>query len=131
VEGDIRGGAESDINRGAKRVNDQVGRDEQAQQGQRTWVEIGFVVLEPTQRTAHIPDDTRRQPYYARVKGFVDGRPQVGDEVEVSTILGRRVKGKVLRIAPQYGYGFGGPIKELMEAGQEARALLRELRAEA
>lgn len=111
-------------------MNGQVERDGHAQPEKRIWVEIGFVVLDPSERTARIPGDTKQQPYFARVKGFVEGDPRIGEEVEMSTLLGRRMRGRVLRIAPEYGHGFGGPIKELIEAGQEARALLHELRAE-
>ena len=92
------------------------------------WVEIGFVVLKPSERTGHVPADTRRVPYYVRVKGFVDGEPQVGQRVTVETLLGRRIEGEVLRLDPEYGHDFGGPIQELIDAGCEARALLRALK---
>jgi len=93
----------------------------------RRWIEIGFVVLEPSERTGHMPEDTRKVPYYVRVKGFADGEPQVGQRVTVETLLGRRIEGEVLRLDPEYGHDFGGPIQELIEAGREARALLRAL----
>jgi len=96
----------------------------------RRWVEIGFVVLEPEERTAHLPEDTQRVPYYVRVKGFADGEPEVGDMVTVETLLGRLVDGRVLRVNPEYGHGFGRPVQELIEAGEEARALLLALEGE-
>lgn len=94
------------------------------------WIEIGYVVLEPEQRTAHLPDDTKAVPYYARTKGFVEGEVQVGDVVEVETLIGRRVSGEVLRLNPRYGHDFGEPIEELLEAGVEARAVLARARVE-
>jgi hypothetical protein len=93
----------------------------------RRWVEIGFVVLEPGERTGHLPEDTRSMPYYVRVKGFAEGKPQVGQTVTVETLLGRQVTGEVLRVDPEYGHGFGRPVEELIEAGREARALMRTL----
>ena len=93
----------------------------------RRWVEIGFTVLEPGERTGHLPEDTRDAPYYVRVKGFADGEPEVGMTVTVETLLGRQVEGEVLRIDPEYGHGFGRPIQELIDAGREARELLRTL----
>ena len=96
----------------------------------RRWVEIGFVVLEPEERTAHLPEDTHKVPYYVRVKGFADGEPTVGQTVTVKTLLGRLVQGQVLRIDPEYGHGFGRPVEELIEAGREARALLHGLEGE-
>ena len=93
----------------------------------RRWVEIGFVVLEPGERTGRLPEDTRSVPYYVRVKGFAEGQPEVGQTVTVETLLGRCVQGQVLRIDPEYGHGFGKPIQELIDAGREARALLGTL----
>jgi hypothetical protein len=92
------------------------------------WVEVGFVVLEPSQRTGHLPEDTKSVPYYVRLKGFAEGEPQVGQTVTVETLLGRRVEGEVLRVDPEYGHGFGRPVKELIDAGKEARALLSTLK---
>lgn len=94
---------------------------------ERRWVEIGFVVLEPCERTGHMPEDTRAVPYYVRLKGFADGQPQPGDIVTVETLLGRKVQGEVLRIDPEYGHGFGQAIEELIDAGREARMLLATL----
>jgi hypothetical protein len=90
----------------------------------RRWVEIGFTVLRPEERTAHLPEDTQRVPYYCRLKGFAAGEPSVGDVVEVETQLGRRVTGEVLRVNPRFGHDFGAPVEELIVAGLEARALL-------
>ena len=96
----------------------------------RHWVEIGYVVLQPEQRTAHLPDDTRAVPYYARTKGFVQGDVRVGDVAQVETLIGRKVTGEVLRLRPRYGHDFGEPIEELLEAGSEARAALARAREE-
>jgi hypothetical protein len=94
---------------------------------ERRWVEIGFAVLEPSERTGHLPEDTKMVPYYVRVRGFADEEPQLGEMVTVETLIGRKVEGKVLRIDPEYGHGFGQPIEELMDAGREARMLLATL----
>ncbi|MFH0916200.1 MAG: 2-amino-4-oxopentanoate thiolase subunit OrtA [bacterium] len=96
----------------------------------RRWVEIGFVVLEPGERTGHLPEDTKATPYYVRLRGFAEGGLAVGQTVTVETLLGRRVEGELLRIDPEYGHGFGKPIEELIDAGREARALLRTLEGE-
>lgn len=93
----------------------------------RRWVEIGFTVLRPEERTAHLPEDTQRVPYYCRLKGFAAGEPSVGDVVEVETQLGRRVRGEVLSINPLFSHGFGAPVEELIVAGLEARALLDDI----
>ncbi len=93
----------------------------------RRWVEIGFTVLEPGQRTARLPEDTTRVPYEARVRGFVAGSCRLDDEVEVETLTGRRVRGRVVALEPRFAHDFGRPVPELIEAGLQARALLRLL----
>lgn len=95
----------------------------------RRWVEVGFVILTPEERTAHLPEDTRRVPYYCRLKGFAQGDPQVGDMVEVETQISRRVTGEVLRVNPPFTHDFGSPVEELIQAGLEARAILDGLEA--
>lgn len=93
----------------------------------RHWIEIGFTVLRPEERTARLPEDTRRVPYYARLRGFVTGPCHVGDQVEVETLSGRRVRGEVTDPAPRFAHDFGRPVEELIQAGIEAKALLRHL----
>ena len=93
----------------------------------RRWAQIGLVVLEPEERTARLPDDTKKVPYYVRVRGFLEGEAKVGDTVTIETLIGRRVQGELLQIEPAYGHSFGQPIEELMQAGFEARGLLRSL----
>jgi 2-amino-4-ketopentanoate thiolase alpha subunit len=99
----------------------------QAQGSSRRWAQIGLVVLEPQERTARLPDDTKQVPYYVRVRGFLEGDANVGDTVTVTTLIGRRVQGELLCLEPAYGHSYGQPIEELMQAGCEARDLLRSL----
>ena len=93
----------------------------------RRWAQIGLVVLEPEERTARLPDDTKKVPYYVRVRGFLEGDANVGDTVTIETLIGRKVRGELLCIEPSYGHSYGRPIEELMQAGFEARSLLRSL----
>ncbi len=98
-----------------------------AQPSRRRWAQIGLVVLEPQERTARLPEDTKKVPYYVRVRGFLEGEAEVGDTVTIETLIGRKVQGRLLAIEPTYGHSFGQPVEELMQAGVEARALLRSL----
>jgi len=88
----------------------------------RRWVEIGFTVLEPAQRTARLPEDTTRVPYEARVRGFAVGACRLGDEVEVKTLTGRRVRGRVVALDPCFAHDFGRPVLELIEESPSAAA---------
>jgi hypothetical protein len=90
-----------------------------------TWVEIHSIVLEPGQRTARIPDDTRQVPLEMRVKGFLVSPAKEGEQVEIITPSGRRLCGTLVSVNPAYAHGFGTPIPELAHIADEVRALLR------
>ncbi len=91
-----------------------------------TWVEIHSVVLEPSQRAARIPDDTKRLPLEMRVKGFLAMPAKPGDSVEIITPSGRRLCGTLASVNPVYSHGFGAPIPELAHIGSEVRELARK-----
>jgi hypothetical protein len=90
-----------------------------------TWVEVYSIVLPPDQRAGHIPEDTKHVPLEMRAKGFLVGAATLGDQVEIVTVTGRRLKGTLVQVNPSYDHGFGAPIPELLAIGGEVRALLR------
>jgi hypothetical protein len=61
-----------------------------------------------------------------RVKGFLVAAAAVGDDAEIVTRAGRRVRGTLTEVDPAYGHGFGPPLLELSTIGEEVRAMLRE-----
>jgi len=92
---------------------------------QGTWVEIHRVVLRPVDRAPQIPDDTKAVALEMRVKGFLAEPAALGEEAEVLTPAGRRLRGTVAEVNPAYTHGFGPPVPELSAIGQEVRAILR------
>jgi len=93
-----------------------------------TWVEIHGIVLAPAQRADHIPEDTKRLPLEMRVKGFLVNNAAVGDQVEIVTVTGRRLRGTLAQVNPSYAHGFGAPIPELQRIAGEVRARLHNPR---
>lgn len=91
-----------------------------------TWVEIHRVVLAAGGRAPQVPDDTKQVPLEMRVKGFLTTRATLGEEVEILTPAGRRLRGTLKEVNPAYTHGFGPPIPALAPIGGEVRALLRE-----
>ena len=83
------------------------------------------MLLEPGARAPSLPDDTARVPLEARVHGFLDRDASVGEAAAVTTLLGRRVEGTLLRLQPAPGHSFGRPVRELLAIGTELRARLR------
>lgn len=90
------------------------------------WVEIHSIVLPAGQRAPHVPDDTHRVPLEMRVKGFLLEAACCGEEVEIVTTVGRRLRGRLSSANPAYDHTFGPPIPELSAIGGELRAILRE-----
>lgn len=96
----------------------------QAQKGQ--WVEIHQVVLPAGQRAPQVPEETQRVPLEMRVKGFINHEAVMGEEVTITTVTGRRLKGTLIAIGPSYQHNFGEHVSELVTVGVELRALLAE-----
>ena len=90
-----------------------------------TWVEIHSIVLGADQRAGHIPQDTQRVPLEMRVKGFLVAAASLGEQVEIVTVAGRRLRGTLAQVNPSYTHGFGPPIIELLAIGGEVKGLLR------
>ncbi|MFH1091919.1 MAG: 2-amino-4-oxopentanoate thiolase subunit OrtA [Pseudomonadota bacterium] len=91
-----------------------------------TWVEIHNLVLEKGQRAPQVPEDTQQVPLEMKVKGFLLQAADVGQEAEIITPAGRRLKGILTQVNPAYTHMFGRPIPELASVGREVRAILQE-----
>jgi hypothetical protein len=89
-----------------------------------SWVQIERVVLRPEQRAPHIPEETRKVPLKLWAKGFLEQDANIGDTVAIRTSIGRCLTGKLLAVNPPYVHGFGRPIPELLEVGEELRSLI-------
>lgn len=90
------------------------------------WVEIHYIVLPAGKRAPQVPEDTQRVPLEMRVKGFLAEAAAIGDDVEVVTSAGRRLRGVLATVNPAYTHSFGSPIPELSTVGGKVRAILRE-----
>ncbi len=88
------------------------------------WVQIHGVILEPGERSPHLPDDTKKVPLEMWQKGFLMHDANIGDYVEIQTVIGRRVKGRLIKTKPIYSHNFGEPIPELLSIGKELRVVL-------
>lgn len=89
-------------------------------------MEISNIVLAAGERAWQIPDDTQHVPLELKAKGFLTRAAFLGNEAEIETVAGRRLVGTITTLNPAYTHGFGAPINELTEIGEEVRAILRE-----
>jgi len=93
---------------------------------QGAWVEIEQVVLLAGERAPQVPVDTQQVPLLLRAKGILLAEGQLGGQVEIETVVGRRLSGTLIAVNPPYDHSFGSPIAELTAIAGEVRALLAE-----
>lgn len=90
------------------------------------WVQIHQIVLNPEERSNHLPEDTKKVPLELWVKGFLKQDSNIGDEVEITTLTGRTAYGTLVDVNPSYKYGFGEFVPELLQIGIQLRDILKE-----
>lgn len=88
------------------------------------WVKVHNIVLTSSERAPQIPEDTRSVPLEMWVKGFLVEDGKMGEKVEVETITGRRVEGKLVEVEPCFEHSFGKNIPELLQIGKQLRGIL-------
>lgn len=88
------------------------------------WVRIHKNILEPSERAPQVPDDTKECPLELWVKGRLQKDAEIGDEVEIITVTGRREVGKMIEEKPYYEHDFGKFVPELLEIDKQVRELL-------
>lgn len=90
------------------------------------YVEVHKVIFEPNERTAKIPEETKKVPYEMFIKGFLLCDSSIGDLVQVKTITGRIVEGTLLKENPTYDLGYGKFVPQIMKIKQMLRGELDE-----
>jgi 2-amino-4-ketopentanoate thiolase alpha subunit len=90
------------------------------------WVQVHDIILKPEERTAKLPEDTKKVPLEIWVKGFLNSDAKMGEVVEVTTRVGRTVKGTLVNVNPTYDYGFGEIyIPELLKVSRQVKDIVR------
>ena len=84
------------------------------------WVRIHSVILQPGERAAAVPEDTKQVPLEQWTKGYLQADASLGDTVSVTTRTGRVVSGELIEEAPHYTHSYGDFVPELQQAGDEA-----------
>lgn len=88
------------------------------------WVQIHQIVLKPGERAPHVPEDTQKVPLELWVKGFALQDVKIGEEIEIETVTGRKVKGKLLEVNPSYRHDFGKFVPELVQIDRQLKDIL-------
>jgi hypothetical protein len=91
---------------------------------QGTFVEITTKVLDCEDRSPAIPEETKNTPLMMWVRGFATAECELGEEAEIETPSGRKVKGIVTAVEPAYTHDFGKYVSEIAYIGKQAKDML-------
>lgn len=87
------------------------------------WVIIHNTVLTSEERAPQVPEDTRSVPLESWVKGFLEEDAEIGEQVEITTITGRKVSGSLVELNPSYKHNFGEFVPELLQIGIQLKGM--------
>ncbi|HHV25584.1 2-amino-4-ketopentanoate thiolase [Anaerosalibacter bizertensis] len=91
-----------------------------------SWVQVHQIILKPEERTAKIPEETKKVPLELWVKGYLNVDGDIGDIVEITTLTKRKVEGELVEVNPIYDYGFGEEfVPELVQIGEMVKSIVR------
>lgn len=96
-----------------------------------TWVEVQRTLLEPEQRSSALPEETRTCPYVLRMSGFLTAEAEIGDQVTITSMIGREHEGTLVTVNPSYAHTFGETVPELLHIGLSDDPSLPEFTREA
>lgn len=86
------------------------------------WVEIEDIVLPTNERASQLPDDTKNTDLKQWIRGSLRTKSAIlGDEVEIETVIGRTVSGRLTAIKPRHVHDFGDHVEELLDIGKELK----------
>lgn len=88
------------------------------------WVQIHQIVLKPEERAPQVPEDTKQVPLELWVKGYALTEAKLGDQIEIETTTGRKVKGELVAINPSYIHTFGDFVPELLKIERQVKGIL-------
>lgn len=89
------------------------------------WVQIRSVLLKAEERTARLPEETKKCDLLQWTKGFLqEDSAEIGDEVSVITAVGRRAGGTLVDEAPHYTHNFGEFIPEILIMEKQLKEIM-------
>lgn len=86
---------------------------------------IHSIVLKAEERTAKLPEDTKKCDLEQWTKGFLqDESAEIGDTVKVKTAVGRIVEGTLVEVGPYYTHSYGKFVPEIIEIDKQLREIM-------
>jgi len=88
------------------------------------WVRIHKNILEPSERAPQVPEDTKKVPLEMWDKGFLQADANLGDEVTIKTVTGRKETGTLIDVNPYYEHDFGKFVPEFLQISKQVREIV-------
>lgn len=89
------------------------------------WCRIHFILLTAQERTAKLPEDTKKCDLQVWTKGFLlNETAEIGDEVTIITATGRVSKGTLLEVNPYYTHSYGKCIPEIVLIEKQVKEIM-------
>jgi len=92
------------------------------------WVKVEKILLKPEERTAKIPDETKKVPYVIHICGFLEKDSEIGSEVKIISRIGREHIGKLIEVNPTFKHNFGEFVPELVNINIELKREIDEIK---
>lgn len=87
-----------------------------------TLVKIKDIVLKADQRTAAIPEDTKKTDLVLNLNGILQHDSALNEIGEIKTNTGRLVKGIIIEQNPHYTHSFGRVVEEIHQIDDYVRS---------
>lgn len=91
-----------------------------------SWVQIHKIVLTPEERTAQIPDETKKVPLEMWVKGYLNEDSLLNELVSITTLTNRIETGTLIAVNPSYHHDYGDFVPELLQIDKLVKSALQE-----
>ncbi|QMS85162.1 2-amino-4-oxopentanoate thiolase subunit OrtA [Candidatus Xianfuyuplasma coldseepsis] len=80
-----------------------------------TYVRIRQTVLQPQERSTHLPEETTKVPFKIWVKGYLQEDADLFDIVTIKTPLGHTFTGRLKEANPPYRHTYGDFVPEILK----------------
>ncbi|MFN3411337.1 MAG: 2-amino-4-oxopentanoate thiolase subunit OrtA [Exilispira sp.] len=91
------------------------------------WVKIEKIILNPDERTAKIPDETKKVPYIVHICGHLIEDADIGQKATIISRIGRIHEGKLIEENPAFRHNFGDFVPQLVDINIELKKELEEI----
>ncbi|QAT43266.1 2-amino-4-oxopentanoate thiolase subunit OrtA [Aminipila luticellarii] len=88
------------------------------------WVQIENTVLKAGNRAPQVPEDTQKCDLKLWVKGIAQHEGNLGENMDIITVTGRKTSGTLVDINPRYIHDYGDFQPELLQVELQLKEIM-------